>query len=109
MPLDVITGNWSESTATSGTWATSDQSVFGTWSIKPTGKGTLYIDKNKNGIRDKGDKAIGSIQVTALASDTTNTGSGVWSLDPTTKTGAFYDPTGELVLANCTLRNNFSI
>jgi hypothetical protein len=104
MAQDLITGIWSTTNKPNiASWSTDDSLIkgFGVYNSKGTGK--LYFDKNKNGIFDKKDKAIGSIKFTDQATDANNVGYGTFVADIQSKSGSFMNPSGiELAVASLT-------
>lgn len=101
MALDIITGKWEEtSNPYVVTWNANESSAQGFGITKGNGKGKMYIDSNRNGKKDKGDKLIAITKVTDAATDLSNVGYGTWSADLESKNGSFFNPDGvELAIA----------
>jgi hypothetical protein len=104
MAIDVITGNWTETkNPYIVSWTTDGSSVQGFGITKGNGKGKMYVDRNKNGKKDKGDQLIATTRVTEAATDLSNVGYGSWSVDRDSKIGSFLNPDGvELAVARFT-------
>ena len=100
MSIDIITGNWEEGSGPNAfTWDVDGSSREGFAVAKSNGKVKMYIDTNKNGKKDKGDKLIAKLNITDAAYEY-NVGYGTWSVESESKIGSFVNPDGvELAIA----------
>jgi hypothetical protein len=110
MARDIITGNWTgPKNLPYAKWTTNGSSAQGFGVVnQSTNSGRLYIDSNKNGARDRGDKVIANLTKTKEEVTPYDAKGGTWSLDLNTKEGIFYNRDGvELIAAQYTNTSYF--